>query len=503
MKKGIIFLSGALIVLLASYSGALDNPHNINNSVNCGSCHTTSLPGSTLPGWWTSQGEESGVCGQCHNATAAAGADVKGHSSANTSTQYGMWDTKCTNCHNPHTQRQNWKYKSLSYLYTGASTGVTTSTLTTTVAGATNWTADQWKGMILIPNVAYQAFNYRILSNTAAVVGAAGTLTISTIGGDEITLKYIKPGQTFGIVYGKLVKDVVNVKWVRFFRQTGANSFADGVGTIDGICEVCHTQTRMANTTNVVPRWRMTGNSDDHYAGEKCGGCHAHTVGFKATCGSCHGNPPVNTSTLVGFTNPSTTQSGTAGAHNTHVTVKGIDCGGCHYNSEGSGTMHNTVPNVNVVTMGFYNLGGNSQGGTYDGQAAVNYNITTTSPVTSVSSPGTGAKTCSNIYCHSTGQSLTDGNSATPTYATPVWDGTAACGTCHGASKAEVSNADSGSHAKHINNAGVTGCNACHTNANAAGTQYNATTHVDNLIDVAAGVSYTLAGARGNGYGTC
>ncbi|KAF0144040.1 MAG: cytochrome C family protein [Nitrospirae bacterium] len=502
MKKGIIFLPFILCFLLSAFNAdiaeALENPHNINNSINCGNCHTTSLPGSTLPGWWTSQSETTGVCGQCHNATAAAGADVKGHSSANTSTQYGMWDTKCTNCHNPHTQRQNWRYKTASYLYTGASTDVTTSTLTTIVAGATNWTTDQWKGMILIPNVAYQAFNYRILGNTAAAVGAPSTITISTTGSDAIPLKYVKPGQTFGIVYGKLVKDVVNAKWVRFFRQTGANSFADGGATIDGICEVCHTQTKNADST---PRWRNTGNTGDHYAGQKCGGCHNHVEGFKATCGSCHGNPPVNTSTLV--SSPGATGSTTPGAHNTHVTTKSIACASCHLNSVGSGSTHNNLPSPpQTVTIGFSLFSGTHLGGTYNGQTGVSYD---TSEINTTYT-NNNSKTCNNIYCHSTGQSLTNGNSATPTtYAAPVWDGTAACGTCHAATKAAVSTANSGSHADHVNNAGVSGCDACHTNATSGGTQYNSTAHVDNKINVAAGLSYSLgaAGNPGDGYGTC
>ena len=500
IRKGIVFLSFILCFLLSAFNvNALDNPHNVNNSISCGNCHMTTLVGGTIPGWWTNQGEEAGVCGQCHNPT-GVGSDVKGHSSANTSETYGMWNTKCTDCHNPHYQRQNRVFKSASYLYTGASTGVTTSTLTTTVAGA-NWTTNQWAGMILIPNVAYQALNYRILSNTAAAVGAPGTLTIDTGAGgvDVINLKYIKLGQTFGIVYGKLVKDIVNVKWVRFFRQIGANSFADGNLTVppngipDGICEVCHTQTRMANTTNVVPRWRSTGNSDDHYAGQSCKGCHDHVEGFKATCTSCHGNPPVNTTTLV---NP-TTGSVTAGAHNMHANTKNIACGSCHLSSVGGGSTHNSVPHK--VTIGFSLFSGAHLGGIYNGQTGVSYDASEIN--TTYTNDNT--KTCNNIYCHSTGQSLTVANDPTPAYATPAWDGTAACGTCHGASKAEVSNANSGSHADHVNNAGVSGCNACHTNANAAGTQYNATTHVDNLIDVEAGVSYTLAGARGNGYGTC
>src|SRR3989338_1521929 len=128
IRKGIIFLSGAIIILLASYAGALDNPHNINNTINCGNCHTANPPA----GWWTEQGDESyGICGQCHNS-AGTGPDAKTHSSSSTSTQYGTWSKKCTECHNPHNQQQNRIYKAESYLYTGASTGVTSSSVTKT-----------------------------------------------------------------------------------------------------------------------------------------------------------------------------------------------------------------------------------------------------------------------------------------------------------------------------------------------------------------------------------
>ena len=208
MKKGIVFLLFVICLLLTFNADALDNPHNINNTVNCGNCHTTALPGSTLPGWWANQDQTTGVCGQCHNA-AAAGTDVKGHSSANTSTQYGTWSKKCTDCHNPHNQRQSRIYKAPSYFYSGVSTGITLSTLTKAGAG---WTNNEWAEKVLIPNVAYPGINYRILSNTTE------TITINTGGGDAISLKYLKSGQTFAIVYETHKRNSWG-KWVRFLGR--------------------------------------------------------------------------------------------------------------------------------------------------------------------------------------------------------------------------------------------------------------------------------------------
>ncbi|MFA4917151.1 MAG: CxxxxCH/CxxCH domain-containing protein, partial [Syntrophales bacterium] len=379
--------------------------------------------------------------------------------------------------------------KTASYLnnLTDKSAAVTANSLTKAGAG---WTPDQWKGMILIPNVSYQSFNYRILSNTV------DTITINTGGGDAINLTYIKPGQTFAIVYGKLVKEVVNGKSVRFFRQTGNKSSADGDATIDGICEVCHTKTQ--NPTNHDPRFRNTGSSDNHYAGESCKGCHTHTGGFKASCTACHGNPPVDTSSMVGFTNPSSTGSVTAGAHNAHVTTQSISCSGCHYNSVGSGSTHNSG---NAVTIGFYNFSGGAQGGAYNGQSGVAYNATATSPATTTSSGG--LKECSNSYCHGSTMAPNGGSDTTP-----VWDNSAtgACGTCHGATAA--SPPSRGNHSIHTL-AYLGGynysCSLCHKDPNS-----DASLHVNNKSEVVfstdpktTGGSYGGTQTMLDGYGTC
>ncbi|MBI5203937.1 MAG: cytochrome c3 family protein [Nitrospirae bacterium] len=331
-------ISMAVFLLLSAsilpfISTALDNPHNINNTVNCGNCHTANPPA----GWWTDQDDgTNGVCGQCHNS-AGPGSDAKTHSSTNTSTQYGTWDKKCTECHNPHTQQQNRIYKAESYLYTGISTAVTSSTVTKTGAG---WTTDQWAGMILVPNVSYQSFNYRILSNTAE------TITIDTGGGDAIKLTYIKPGQTFGIVYGKLIKDAINGMRVRFFRQTGSKSFADGDGTIDGVCEVCHTKTT---------HFRNDGNAPDQLhsnvggAGEaNCITCHSHVSGLGHGGGSC------GTSEC----------HATEGSHPTHVSGSqlSLQCSECHdtsnfpqfkdgANSKDTTTVCNNCHSSNGITL--------------------------------------------------------------------------------------------------------------------------------------------------------
>ena len=162
-----------------------------------------------------------------------------------------------------------------------------------------------------------------------------------------------------------------------------------------------------------------------------CSQCHGHTDGFKPSCDTCHGYPPIDVDTLV--SNPDLTGSNTAGVHAEHTDNQEYGCEVCHYESAGDGPTHNNGDLK--VTMGFVPPNGIPQGGSYDGQAEVNYDKTLTDPETLVSS--SGDKTCSNLYCH--GNFAGSGKNATP-----VWDdpATGDCGTCHDTS--------GGAHSDHI-----------------------------------------------------
>jgi len=64
---------------------------------------------------------------------------------------------------------------------------------------------------------------------------------------------------------------------VRFANRTGANSFADGDGTYNGVCEVCHTATKYYRSDG--------GGFANHsggfnYDGTDCTTCHSHASGF-------------------------------------------------------------------------------------------------------------------------------------------------------------------------------------------------------------------------------
>jgi hypothetical protein len=110
---------------------------------------------------------------------------------------------------------------------------------------------------------------------------------------------------------------------VVFQSTTTPDGFGDDTGghaTSTKVCEVCHSQ-------NLYHNYDTANNTGglDHNNNTDCVECHLHKEGFKASCTACHGFPPVDAGTLV--FNPAATGSVTAGAHNEHYNVQGIDCG--------------------------------------------------------------------------------------------------------------------------------------------------------------------------------
>jgi hypothetical protein len=74
-------------------------------------------------------------------------------------------------------------------------------------------------------------------------------------------------------------------KSIKLLNLVGPNSFADGDATIDGICEVCHTQTN---------HWRNDGSLAGQGAhiglkGSNCTNCHPHNQGFGGVHYPCFG----------------------------------------------------------------------------------------------------------------------------------------------------------------------------------------------------------------------
>jgi len=118
----------------------------------------------------------------------------------------------------------------------------------------------------------------------------------------------VTDGDTFAIIYGKLIKSTLPTpnsrgRTVKIFRNEEGdtpmpNSFADGDSTYDGVCEVCHTQTDHFRNdgSGFEPLHENIGGGQ---AGEDCIICHSHRNGFGhgtggsgTGCGtstSCHG----------------------------------------------------------------------------------------------------------------------------------------------------------------------------------------------------------------------
>ncbi|MBI5141076.1 MAG: CxxxxCH/CxxCH domain-containing protein [Nitrospirae bacterium] len=258
--------------------------------------------------------------------------------------------------------------------------------------------------------------------------------------------------------------------------RDGQSSYGDDLGThatSTKVCEVCHSQTS-------YHRYDTAGQTVlDHNNARDCTRCHRHNTGFRGSgCDSCHGNPPINIATMVGFTNPSSTGSITAGAHNKHANDRGITCETCHSGSAGSGVTHD----AGTVTIGFSIFNGNYDGGTYDGQATVTYDSTSFTSITN-----TDSLTCSGVYCHSNAMPL----SGTNVYASPVWnDGSGqTCGSCHSA-PGDVSRTWSSSHNTHAANYAYT-CDNCHSlTAGSNSTIVDYSRHVNDVKDVAMAATY-------------
>lgn len=487
-----LFVLITVFMTLRSY--ALDYPHYGVNNIGCDSCHFVygSEP-SLLPSWTAHTPQDiddtqyNTLCWSCHNEIDAPYART--HSSLNTTDKYGDadnngkpgWSLECRTCHNPHFQKQFRTYGSSSYLYSGQVTALTSTTITNTGAG---WTTNQWQGKVVVGNTSRPDFNYKILSNTP------DTLTVK----GPVNSTYVTAGSTFAIVYGKLIKESITTpnsgkKATKFFRETGANSFADGNAVYDGICEVCHTQT--------IFHKNAAGGDHLHNVGIKCTNCHLHANGFKgAGCDVCHGYPPVVSEAIGGpdglVNLPGTTGSATTGAHNKHVNVKFITCLNCHYNSVGSGTSHNNGAPQDI-TIGFYLFGGAYQGGIYNGQTQVTYD--SSEPNTIVSN--SGSKTCNNIYCHGKFPDGTEWGGGKNT--NPQWDGSVTCTSCHdtGGSLTYLG----GKHLRHTDESTYAfPCEKCHyETASGSSAIRNETYHVNNTKDLI----FAKGGSFDSGTKTC
>jgi len=167
--------------------------------------------------------------------------------------------------------------------------------------------------------------------------------------------------------------------------------------------------------------------------------------GTAATCSSCHATTP------------------TTNAHPKHTGLTSVTCATCHTNPGAAGHVNGAVTVDSTL-----------------GYAA--------STPKHASTPAAFTSTCT-ASCHNTGRSP---------IASPVWSGSAAaCTACHALQPA------TGSHTKHLTNAGSATftCGKCHDGA-AQGTDAG-TAHLDGNIDTISALGYPQDKAKGSALATC
>ncbi|WP_372793239.1 CxxxxCH/CxxCH domain-containing protein [Lutibacter sp.] len=143
-----------------------------------------------------------------------------------------------------------------------------------------------------------------------------------------------------------MIRDVVNGSPVKFYAESGVNSFVDKDGIDDGICEVCHT----ATTHHLNDGSGITHNDASDKREQSCVGCHFHNAGFETpsgplTCVGCHSSAqPGGRGGVVQIVGATIGEmNNTLSSRHTSSGI-GIDplneeCEACHYDN---GTTHPT-----------------------------------------------------------------------------------------------------------------------------------------------------------------
>ena len=473
-RKGIkaLIITLAFCLMAAHAYSANDYPHFGINNIGCDSCHFVfGTQPSLLPEWTAHTPQNiddtqyNTLCWSCHNDVDAP--YMRTHSSLQIDNSYGDWTVECRVCHNPHFQKQFRTYGSSSYLYSGASTGITASTLTKTGAG---WTENAYQGYILCPNVSQKNYNYEILSNTS------DTLTVQ----GPINLTKVSVGNTFAIIYGNLINDTIDLsriaiipsksgsKATRFFNSTGTNSFADGNSTYDGMCEVCHTQTNHFRNNGTGPD-QLHANMGS-IPGTKCTNCHKHENGFRGMGGGAH-----TTHVLEGY-GPELSCSECHGANIPPVLADGQNlanttvCNNCH-STTGA-----------VIAKTYWGQAGSSEGTA--GSWALTESDTSYCGSCHDSTPGNTKKdgtgdTAPNVMGNGTtyGYAITGHGKTTGNFSRLSWQDTSAagnpaanrqCSACHNLTSQHFNNSGKRLKTGYENDNNSSNCKQCHNPGTAA-----------------------------------
>ncbi|MBT0666665.1 CxxxxCH/CxxCH domain-containing protein, partial [Geobacter pelophilus] len=268
---------------------------------------------------------------------------------------------------------------------------------------------------------------------------------------------------------------------VIFQNNTGMGNDRAAHSSSNRICEVCHSQLTYhnadSNNNTGVPK---LGHPNNYGQEGVCTSCHLHNVGFKASCGGCHGNPPLYANLgvpdgLILKPRPSKAlKTGEAGAHKAHMDHGVSVCDNCHYISDGSTKMPNES---RTIQLGFYGFGGKVTSGKYFpwSSAGRGYPVRSSTPNTTVAAvvPNyNNANRCTQVYCHGGGIKVGGTTVKQPlagfgSYTSWSWTaptGTATCGSCHPATAANPPTM--GSHVKHagrmLDGRYEISCDKCH-----------------------------------------
>ncbi len=337
MMKVAAAFTGLLLLTTAGsmvYAG-IDAPHNEARGINCGSCHDAS--GLFNSPFWdpaAAPTEYNAICESCHTEasivdTGTTDTDlypgivapkVLTHSSTTTTATHGSWAVRCVDCHEPHAQDQKMWHRTDAanmFLATGTvasytagpvnATGPTSVyTYTPPITFKSPWTAaaiiektTPERRPLFFPASNYLAANYPVLN----IDEVNHTITVQ----GDVTPLYSRgfTATNFAIEYGQAIKryisgtfnnTVLTNKEVRFFDKTGLGSFAydeSGSGldpNVNGICQVCHTQTVHFKNDGTISAGTHSSRS-----GVKCTTCHLHSAGFAG--GADHTGWVTNTNT--------------------------------------------------------------------------------------------------------------------------------------------------------------------------------------------------------------
>ena len=283
---------------LPNYGSVVDTPHNQSSGISCSDCHSYTL-------WWqyaplaksdpAFASATNALCDKCHGVGGIA-SQAAGHSRATMGLTHreglGDWQTKCVDCHDPHLQAQlQWAVNPSDAAKLYLATGVIGDTVTVsggrttfsyTISSALPEWANPWlwqrKNASLPPNGLILVDNINASANNTFKVLAADSNTITVKGGLNPALE----GQTFGVIYGQMIKAsiltpaLVN-KAVKFFNPLDQlGGYTDSNTPPAGICQICHQATFVWNNGENGDAQTHTG-----YGNTQCTACHRHGQGFK------------------------------------------------------------------------------------------------------------------------------------------------------------------------------------------------------------------------------